>query len=66
MAFIIDYQMITGSGRSICLGRLAAAARHRELLLAGASSVVVSEDGVVLTREEIKALERPGGLKPER
>ena len=63
MVFTIDYRMSSGTGRSVCTGQPAAAERYRELALAGAYSIVVSRNGVILTDSEVAGLLKPG-LEP--
>jgi hypothetical protein len=74
MTFSLTYNMTTGSSISSCFLSVEALERHGELMRAGASSIVVSEDGVVLTLAELKVLadgpptvqEVAAALKPKR
>lgn len=54
--FNLTYEMTTGSGVSCCFKAADALGRHRELLLAGATGIVVTVDGHFLTLVQLQAL----------
>lgn len=58
MTFDLAYSMITGSGVSSCILAIDALKRHHDLVLAGASGIVVSEDGVPVSLAQLEVLAR--------
>lgn len=63
MPFFLTYNMSVGPSMSICFAPFDAIGRHRELLLAGATNVAMSQDGLAITLAELELLvpgHRPG------